>query len=213
LTSAFRKEPSAGWFGSEGEVTTAHVFLVGRARQEHVFRIASQVLMSLPSSQSDSFDDESLVPVLRALVKCEARVLRVSSRHIQDLGLTGPQFDLLVTLGDLPGLSCSELGERTLTTRGTLFPVLDRLEARGLVKRTKGATDNRQTIVSLSAEGQTLYELSFEPHVEYMNSLFACLSQQESAQLIQLLNKVEARFATEDERTRKRETPVQSREV
>jgi DNA-binding MarR family transcriptional regulator len=136
-----------------------------------------------------------LLPILRALTECYHTVGRLSDRHIQELGLTGSQFDVIVTLGDLPGMSCKELGEKTLITKGTLTPVLDRLEAKGLVIRQKGEQDARQTFVSLTPEGQKTYEATFFPHVDYMNRYFEQMPATEQQQLVALLNKLKGIFS------------------
>lgn len=140
-------------------------------------------------------EDVSLLPILRALTECYHTVGRLSDRHIQEMGLTGSQFDVIVTLGDLPGMTCKELGERTLITKGTLTPVLDRLEAKGLVIRKKGEQDARQTVISLTPEGQATYEATFLKHVDYMNTYFKQIPDAEQDQLIQLLKKVSRIFS------------------
>lgn len=138
--------------------------------------------------------EESLLPVLRTLLECHTQVERVSSRHMESMGLTPSQFDVLATLGDTPGMTCKELGERTLITKGTLSPVLDRLEAKGLLKREKGPHDQRQTNVTLTIEGQKLYEATFMPHVNFMKPRLDVLNPDEQTQLISLLRRLQAAF-------------------
>jgi DNA-binding MarR family transcriptional regulator len=140
--------------------------------------------------------DVSLLPVLRALAKCQQQISRVTLRHMESMGLTPAQFDVLATLGDEPGMTCKQLGEQSLITRGTLIPVLDRLEAKGLVQRSKSEKDSRQTIVSLTPEGQALYEQVFMPHVDYVRPFFdRALSAEEQQLLVSLLGRVEQAFA------------------
>jgi DNA-binding MarR family transcriptional regulator len=145
---------------------------------------------------SDIIQDESQLPVLRALYTCVRQVERVSNRHIESMGLTMAQFDVLAVLGDTDGMTCKELGEKSLITRGTLLPVLGRLEDRGLVHREKNEKDQRQTIVKLTADGQKLYEETFTPHIEVVKPRFEVLSDAEQKMLISLLNKVETSFNT-----------------
>jgi DNA-binding MarR family transcriptional regulator len=137
-------------------------------------------------------DDVSVVPVLRALVRCYRKLERESSRHLERLGVTAAQFDILATLGDTAGMSCKILGERSLTTQGTLHPVLDRLEAKGLVRRQRSTGDQRQVIVSVTPQGQELYERTFLPHVTYLQSFIARLTPAEQQTLAELLEKLEA---------------------
>jgi DNA-binding MarR family transcriptional regulator len=111
------------------------------------------------------------------------------------MGLTRAQFDVIVTLGDTDGMTCKELGERTFITKGTLTPVLDRLDSKGLIVRTKGQQDSRQTYVSLSDEGQRLYEATFMRFVNDMKPRFEILEPQEEQYLILLLQKLKTGFS------------------
>ena len=139
--------------------------------------------------------DISLLPAFRALVECHATVGRASARYIEATGLTPSQFDVLVALGDLPGLTCSELGRRTLITKGTLTPVIDRLEARGLVHRERGADDHRQVVVALTPAGQAEYERVFYPHVALMRAHLDRMPPDRQDHLIALLAELRAAFS------------------
>ena len=140
-------------------------------------------------------DDVSLVPVFRALMQCHTVVSRVSNRHIEAMGLTSSQFDVLATLGDCEEMTCKELGERTLITKGTLTPVLDLLEAKGLLIRKKDLEDARQTLITLTPEGQRLYEEVFPRQVDFLKERIAGLPATEQDQLVALLQKLKTAFA------------------
>lgn len=137
----------------------------------------------------------SQLPALRALYRSFAAVDRTSARHIESLGLTQPRFDVLSALGDTPGMTVKDLCDTTLITKGTALHVIASLEKLGLVERSKGEQDQRQTIVSLTPKGQALYEDTFLVHVEYMKQFFETLNPQERDNLIALLGKVEKAFS------------------
>ncbi|MDB5097731.1 MAG: marR [Cyanobacteria bacterium RYN_339] len=139
--------------------------------------------------------DVSLLPVLRQLTDCYLQVERTSTRQIEATGLTHPQFDIVVTLGDTPGMSCKDLGEQTFITKGTLTSVLDRLEGKGLVVRSRGTQDTRQIFCALTPAGQALYERIFLPFVESIRPRIGVLSDVEQDQLIALLQKLKSGFA------------------
>lgn len=139
-------------------------------------------------------DEVSLVPVFRALMECHTQVTRVAGRHIEDLGLTPSQFDVLAVLGDTPGMTCSELGRRTLISKGTLTPVLDRMEAKGWVVRERGKQDARQIRVSLTPAGDAEYRRTFMPHVEVVRGYVQGLPPEHQATLVSLLNELKACF-------------------
>lgn len=140
-------------------------------------------------------NDVSLLPVLRHLTECYLQVDRTTTRQIEATGLTHPQFDVLVTLGDTDGLSCKALGEQTFITKGTLTSILDRLEAKGLVVRSRGVTDTRQIYCKLTPEGQALYERIFLPFVESVRPRIGVLDAREQDELIALLQKLKTGFA------------------
>ncbi|MBM3270369.1 MAG: MarR family transcriptional regulator [Candidatus Sericytochromatia bacterium] len=140
-------------------------------------------------------EEESLLPVFRALARAVQAAEREMSRFVADLGLTPSQFDVLATLGDTAGLPFKVLSARSLITGGTLTPVLDRLEAKGLVDRCKDASDQRKVIVKLTPAGQALYRQAFLPFVDHMRARTSALAPAEQAQLVALLEKFFAALA------------------
>lgn len=123
----------------------------------------------------------SWLPMLRAMVRAYQAFDLVSERNIRRLELTGPQFDIIATLGNTDGMTCKELGERTLITKGTLTGVLDRLEAKGLLSRVVSSEDRRSYLVKLTRKGQACFESVFPAHLGHMDRYFAQLSADERA--------------------------------
>ena len=74
------------------------------------------------------------------------------------LGLTYPQYLVMLVLWERDGGSVKEIGERLFLDSGTLTPLLKRLEAAGLVRRTRSTEDERQVLVALTPQGQVLKE-------------------------------------------------------
>lgn len=118
-----------------------------------------------------------VIPVLRELVRCYQTFERIADAHIRRSGLTSPQFDIVATLGNTPGLPFKELGSRTLIAKGTLTGVVDRLEARGLVERVASPEDGRSTIVRLTPGGDRLFHQVFEPHLAFLAPAFESLPE------------------------------------
>ena len=112
------------------------------------------------------------LPVLRELVRTYQVFERVSGSHVRSLGLTPPQFDVIATLGNTPGMSCKQLSEKTLITKGTLTGVIDRLEEKGLVTRTPLPQDRRSIFITLTAAGEALFQQVFPAHLAYMQAAF-----------------------------------------
>ena len=118
---------------------------------------------------------ERFLQTLRRLATCFQAFESYGGAHLRRLGFTPSQFDVIATLGNQPPMSCRELGERTLITKGTLTGVLDRLESRGLLLRTPGTDDRRSVQVSLTPAGQQAFEAAFPEHVAHLRRAFAVL--------------------------------------
>ena len=83
---------------------------------------------------------------------------RVYKPLLDKLGLTYPQYLVMLVLWERDGLSVKEIGERLFLDSGTLTPLLKRLEAAHLLKRTRSTADERQVLVALTAQGTGLRE-------------------------------------------------------
>ncbi len=77
-------------------------------------------------------------------------------RLLEQLGLTYPQYLVMMVLWEKDGLTVSEIGERLFLDSATLTPLLKRLESMGILGRERSAADERQVIVSLTESGRTL---------------------------------------------------------
>ena len=116
--------------------------------------------------------NEPFLKVLRPLVETYYAFLRKSDRHIRSLGLTSSQFDVLVTLGDTEGMTCTELSDKTLVTKGTLTGVVDRPDAKGLIARLPSRDDRRCTTIQLTAKGDAVFRQVFPAHIDHIKPYF-----------------------------------------
>jgi DNA-binding MarR family transcriptional regulator len=110
--------------------------------------------------------------VLRELLRTHQAFLSYAASHVHKLDLTLPQFDVIITLGNTPGMPYKKLGEETLITKGTLTGVISRLEDKGLVQRVASETDGRSQIIRLTEAGNALFERTFPEHLQFINRLF-----------------------------------------
>jgi MarR family transcriptional regulator, organic hydroperoxide resistance regulator len=83
---------------------------------------------------------------------------RVYKPLLDRLGLTYPQYLVMLVLWEGDGLTVGDIGERLQLDSGTLTPLLKRLEAAELVKRTRGSEDERQVLIALTSRGLALRE-------------------------------------------------------
>src|ERR1700760_1256779 len=81
---------------------------------------------------------------------------RVYKPLLDRLGLTYPQYLVMLVLWERDGVPVKDIGERLYLDSGTLTPLLKRLEQAGLVKRSRSSEDERQGLIALTAQGQGL---------------------------------------------------------
>jgi len=141
------------------------------------------------------------LPLVRELACCYQAFESYSSAHIRELGLTPSQFDIIATLGNTPGMTSKMLGEKTLITKGTLTGVVDRLIAKGLVRRTQCEHDGRSQIVQLTKKGETMFASVFPAHVEYFSKLFVDFKADDYARIQAALRELRQVFETANEAT------------
>lgn len=118
-----------------------------------------------------------------------------SAIHIKGMGLTTTQFDIIATLGNQPPMTCKELGEKTLISKGTMTGVLERLEIKGLIEKLMNDDDGRSYKIGLSKAGNKLFKKVFPEHIEYLGKAFGKLSKKELEQAVTVLKEVKAIFS------------------
>ena len=91
-----------------------------------------------------------------ALYSASLAMTKVYKPLLASLGLTYPQYLAMLVLWERDDRSVSELGEALRLDSGTLTPLLKRLEASGLVARSRAADDERRVQITLTAAGRRL---------------------------------------------------------
>ncbi|MBT0960024.1 MarR family winged helix-turn-helix transcriptional regulator [Denitromonas iodatirespirans] len=91
-----------------------------------------------------------------ALYAASLAMNKAYRKTLAPLGLTYPQYLVMMVLWEQDSRNVSEIGERLSLDSATLTPLLKRMEAAGLVQRTRAVTDERQVVVTLSAAGKDL---------------------------------------------------------
>jgi MarR family transcriptional regulator, organic hydroperoxide resistance regulator len=88
------------------------------------------------------------------------RVFQVVNEHSKkaekDTGITGPQLWAIKTIGEFAPIKGAELARRIYLHPTTIVGILDRLEARELVMRTRSKVDRRIVEIELTELGKTL---------------------------------------------------------
>ncbi len=113
--------------------------------------------------------DNQLCFALNAAARVAAGAYRSA---LGELGLTYPQFVVLLALWETDGPTVSQLGQRVRLDSGTLSPLLKRLAEAGFIERRRDVVDERRVTIHLTDAGRAL-----QPRVaELQRCLYATLT-------------------------------------
>ena len=96
-----------------------------------------------------------------ALAVASRSVLAIYRPLLDPLGLTHPQYLVMLALWGASPLSVRELGDALQLDSATLSPLLKRLESAGLITRTRNNGDERRVDIELTSDGRALREQAF----------------------------------------------------
>ncbi|MFN3399036.1 MAG: MarR family winged helix-turn-helix transcriptional regulator [Ferrovibrio sp.] len=91
-----------------------------------------------------------------ALYAASNAMTRLYRDKLEPLGLTYPQYLVMLVLWEQDGIAVKEIGQRLHLDSGTLTPMLKRMEQAGLVQRRRSKADERQVDIALTPAGQAL---------------------------------------------------------
>lgn len=120
--------------------------------------------------------------------------LQALSRFLRPFGVTPTQYNALRILrGSHPeALPCSEVGERMVTPVPDVTRLLDRLEARGLVRRWRDAGDRRVVLAKISKQGLGLLAEIDRPLSEWLRALLGPLGVRKLRSLVRRMEEARA---------------------
>lgn len=91
-----------------------------------------------------------------ALYSASLAMTKLYKPLLDTIGLTYPQYLVMLVLWEHDGLTVSDLGERLFLDSGTLTPLLKRLEAQGHIARLRDVEDERRVRITLTADGRAM---------------------------------------------------------
>ncbi len=132
-----------------------------------------------------SREQEAYLSLLRTADALQSRV----EAKLKEFGLTGTQYNALRILrgAGADGLPCSDIGERMITHDPDITRLLDRLQRRGLVERTRGKQDRRVIYGKITPAGLKLLREMDAPLEKHGRELLRHVGQTKLQQLIDLL--------------------------
>lgn len=141
--------------------------------------------------------------VVRAYQTCD----KVMNRKLARVGLTVPQYDLLMSLKKKNGQTQQELAGRLLVVKSNISSLLSRAERDGLIQRDGDPTDGRGKIVTLTPAGNRLAKRGWEVQKEVLRTMFAAVPEREIQRVARSIDKVREALLPllgNDERLRRR---------
>jgi MarR family transcriptional regulator, 2-MHQ and catechol-resistance regulon repressor len=130
---------------------------------------------------------------LNAFIKLVRAAAAVSSRvegRFSDLGLSVSQFGVLEALHHLGPLYQKDLARKILKSTGNITMVVDNLERRGLVERTRDERDRRHFFVRITETGSDIIRSFFPGHAARVAEEMGTLTAGEQEELARLCKKV-----------------------
>jgi DNA-binding MarR family transcriptional regulator len=128
------------------------------------------------------------------LVRTAAELTDGMERLLRPAGVSLPQYNVLRILrgAESGGLCRNEVRDRMLTRMPDMTRLLDRMEAAGLVSRSRDAADRRLVTTRITAEGRRVLEALEEPVAEEHRRRLGHLSRTQLEDLIELLTRARA---------------------
>jgi DNA-binding MarR family transcriptional regulator len=116
-----------------------------------------------------------------------------SERFFRTHELNTAQFDVLAQVGAARGMTQQELADALLVTKGNISQLLSKLEQAGMITRQQ---TGRTNCLSLTEQGQALFELVVPQQEALIADLLAPLSDEEQRELLRLLRKLDQNIRT-----------------
>lgn len=122
------------------------------------------------------------------LYACAKEIVRRYKPFLDEIDLTYTQYIAMMVLWEEKEINVKALGKWLYLDSGTLTPVLKRLEQKNLISRQRDSKDERNLIVSLTAEGEQLKEKA----VEIPQKMAGCvkLDENDAAVLYRILHEM-----------------------
>jgi DNA-binding MarR family transcriptional regulator len=103
-----------------------------------------------------------------ALYSTSLAMSKAYRKLLRGMGITYPQYLVLMVLWQQDGLTVSEIGARLFLDSATLTPLLKRMEAQDLLRRERAKLDERQVVISLTPHGQQLSTPAMEVQAQVL---------------------------------------------
>lgn len=134
------------------------------------------------------------------------RIIRASDMHSKELAaqfnITTPQLIALQTICSRGQSTLNELSKVVLLDASTLVGIIDRLEAKGFVRRERSTTDRRQVGIQITQAGREFISQAPSPLQSALAKSLGKMSAQEQAIIADSLQRIAQMFENENDSSR-----------
>ena len=124
------------------------------------------------------------------LMRCHHALSKIAERSIEDSGLGLTDFVALEALLHKGPQTITEIQNRVQLASGSMTAAVDRLEEKGLIRRTSAPGDRRVKVLKLTPAGKRIAEAAYRRHAAELESAMTVLSPTEKLELRTTLKKL-----------------------
>lgn len=147
--------------------------------------------MAEPSTESSSLDQSQLLRLVGYnCLQAYLRVFPLFMERMAEYALRPVDYSIITLVNANPDINQKRLAQAINVSPPNLAPLLDRLEKRGLLVRTRNPSDKRSQTLTLTPEGLALCGKADKTAYELEAEATSVLSDDERAELLRLLQKV-----------------------
>ena len=117
-------------------------------------------------------------------------ITRAYQDDLDDLGITYPQYLVMMVMWEHEELSVIEIGEKLILNTNTITPLLKRMETMGLITRVPSETDHRKVMVKLTEIGKKMQETAVEIPMRLVQKLNIDVEKTNIDEIMQLKSKL-----------------------
>ena len=118
-------------------------------------------------------------------------IIRTYQPFLDKLGITYPQYLVLLVLWETDGLTVNEIAQKLILNTNTVTPLLKRIEGMGLIVRSRSKEDERRVLVNLTQQGIEMRQQAAEIPLRMAEGLQSeTLNQCELLQMKETLNRL-----------------------
>lgn len=93
--------------------------------------------------------------------------------YLDELGITYPQYLVLMVLWETDQLTVGEIAGKLLLNTNTITPLLKRMETQGLIERQRSGSDERKVMVALTTQGKDLQAAAAQVPEQFISGLLS----------------------------------------